>query len=220
MSTVATPVYRSEDIAKANVYEPSEDSFLLLDALEADLTSVQKLNPSVIVEVGPGSGVIITALAKMFKKSARCFAIDINASACVCTKKMALQNQVHVEVIQADLFAGIGTFGHIDVVFFNPPYVVTPHEEVVSEDMIVRAYAGGDRGREVVDRFLPLLSQRLSEKCIFYLLAIKENDPPDIVRVMLQLGFYGETLISRQVPGEKLCVLKFTRKKRANSTEI
>jgi hypothetical protein len=40
---------------------------------------------------------------------------------------------------------------------FNPPYVPTPDEEV-SRDGIARAWAGGHRGRRVIDRVLQKVS--------------------------------------------------------------
>lgn len=42
---------------------------------------------------------------------------------------------------------------------------------------IEAAWAGGERGREVTDRFLPAVVQLLSDKGLFYLITIAENDP-------------------------------------------
>lgn len=42
---------------------------------------------------------------------------------------------------------------------------------------IEAAWAGGTRGREVTDRFLPAVAQLLSSKGLFYLITIAENDP-------------------------------------------
>ncbi|KAI5704496.1 hypothetical protein M8J76_009333 [Diaphorina citri] len=211
MAQLPTPVYNIEHILNSNVYEPSEDTFLLLDALESDLPSLECLNPALVVEIGPGSGLIITALAKLLQGKAQCLAVDINPNACVVTQNTSESNGVKVEVIQSDLLSGLRREQKIDVLVFNPPYVVTPSEEVTEGEVIVRAYAGGHKGREVMDRLFPLLSSSLSDKGILYLLVIKENDPEDIIHRLSQYGFMGKTLLTRQVPGEKLSVLKFTR---------
>lgn len=39
---------------------------------------------------------------------------------------------------------------------FNPPYVPTPDEEVLRSG-IAQAWAGGNRGRVVIDKFLPVV---------------------------------------------------------------
>ena len=53
----------------------------------------------------------------------------------------------------------------IDVLIFNPPYVPTEDEEVVTDiplssqdNPIAAAWAGGKNGRVVIDRFLPLIT--------------------------------------------------------------
>ena len=42
---------------------------------------------------------------------------------------------------------------------------------------IEAAWAGGSRGREVIDRFLPMVTQLLSNQGLFYLVTIAENCP-------------------------------------------
>ena len=39
------------------------------------------------------------------------------------------------------------------------------------------SWAGGERGRQVIDRFLPQIAQLLSPTGVCYLLILKENDP-------------------------------------------
>ncbi|PFH32873.1 hypothetical protein BESB_014860 [Besnoitia besnoiti] len=51
----------------ADVYEAAEDSFLFLDALESDLQFLLRRRPSLIIEIGSGSGCIITFLRSLFR---------------------------------------------------------------------------------------------------------------------------------------------------------
>lgn len=60
---------------------------------------------------------------------------------------------------------------------FNPPYVPTPDEEV-ERGGIAAAWAGGERGRRVTDRLLPLAPALLSPRGEMFMVAVHENDPP------------------------------------------
>lgn len=51
-----------------DVYEPSQDSFLFMDALENDVNLIKKLKPLVCVEVGSGSGVLSCFLATLLQE--------------------------------------------------------------------------------------------------------------------------------------------------------
>lgn len=134
------------------IYEPAEDSFLLIDALEEDLMLLQNMKPSVCVEIGSGSGIIITAVAKALGTNSCCIAVDINPVACRVTQRTAQFNGTEVEVVTMDLMSGFHWDNRIDVLIFNPPYVATPSEEIGGHKVcgdIARAWAGGKRGREV-----------------------------------------------------------------------
>ena len=97
----------------------------MIDALELELNYIQHLNPTFAVEVGPGSGIISTALATALpnqgESKLQCivFACDINLSACTATLRTASQNNVSasLEVICTDLLVGLTDrcFGKIDL---------------------------------------------------------------------------------------------------------
>ena len=79
------------------VYEPSEDTFLLLDALFADRAALRA--SKTIVEIGPGSGVVATYLAKLTQNNV--VAVDINEAACALTMRTADANGARVDVVQS-----------------------------------------------------------------------------------------------------------------------
>lgn len=93
---------------------------------------------------------------------------------------------------------------------FNPPYVVTPPEEVGSHG-IETAWVGGRNGREVTCRFFPLVPALLSPKALFYLVTIEEDNPEEILKIVKTKGLQGTTALPRQAGQEPLSVLKFTK---------
>lgn len=206
---------------------------------------------------------------------------DVNPAAAECTAKTASCNGVSLQPVVTDLVRPSAIphvmvavwdwcmfpcqvesllpqlSGKVDVLLFNPPYVVTPSEEVgvyslhcrrlnlkvnccifffqVGSRGIEAAWAGGERGREVTDRFLPLVGELLSLKGVFYLITIAENDPgllqsrrisdhwspfhlnisipaEEIIRVLGESGLQGVSCLSARAANERLAVLRFRRK--------
>lgn len=156
-----------------HVYEPAEDTFLLLDALYTDRTTLRALRPAVIVELGPGSGVVSSYLSRLVGDEAFIVAIDVNPHACTATADTALANSARVDVIRGDLLSCVRT---CDALVFNPPYVTTPPEELRGHG-IEASWAGGVDGRQVIDRLLSMLGPDL-----IYLLVSQENKPHEIIR--------------------------------------
>ncbi|XP_040836623.1 methyltransferase N6AMT1 [Ochotona curzoniae] len=193
-----------------DVYEPAEDTFLLLDALEA--AAAELAGVEICLEVGSGSGVVSAFLASLIGPRALYMCTDINPEAAACTLETARCNRVHIQAIITDLVEGLlpRLKGKVDLLVFNPPYVVTPPEEVGSHG-IEAAWAGGRSGREVMDRFFPVASELLSPGGSFYLVTIKENNPEDILKTMKTKGLHGTIALSRQAGQEVLSVLKFTK---------
>jgi len=166
------PTPDTSHVPYTRVYEPAEDSFLLLDTLSspsetAFLTSRfsspshlpnASASPSLkeetkpysplILEIGPGSGVVIaflTAHATTIFGTSRgsgllSLAVDLNRYACVATAMTAgkavkdvptspgsgtaVSSGFFLDAVQGDLVSPL-RLGQIDVLVFNPPYVPT-----------------------------------------------------------------------------------------------
>eukprot|EP00743_Colponemidia_sp_Colp-15_P010877 GILK01012045.1.p1 GENE.GILK01012045.1~~GILK01012045.1.p1 ORF type:complete len:216 (-),score=24.85 GILK01012045.1:226-873(-) len=195
-----------------DIYEPAEDSFLFLDALDAERDSLQSLKGAVCVEIGSGSGIVITHLAKVLGPSNFYAAVDVNERAAVATSQTANQNKVAVEMVLSDLFSAFlpRLQQSVDILLMNPPYVPTPSEEVGSKD-IAAAWAGGIDGREVIDRFLPCIPHILSARGKFYLLLVEANKPSEIVTIMNAQGYTSTVVLRRKAFNERLCVIRFEK---------
>lgn len=80
------------------VYEPLEDSFLFLDALEKDLSLIRSLQPRLGLEVGSGSGVISAAVSKALGPTCYMMAVDVNPYACRATQETSERNKTFVSI--------------------------------------------------------------------------------------------------------------------------
>eukprot|EP00967_Tisochrysis_lutea_P132402 scaffold231077_cov30-Tisochrysis_lutea.AAC.3 len=86
------------------VYEPSDDTFLLLDALASDVDCLLKQVPAVCLELGTGSGTIITGLAQILSRAGApqsgtlFMATDLNPAAIAASVRTARSNRVSLQV--------------------------------------------------------------------------------------------------------------------------
>ncbi|XP_065176533.1 methyltransferase N6AMT1-like isoform X2 [Sycon ciliatum] len=195
------------------IYEPAEDSYLLMDALEAHCQQIRNLRPSLCVEVGVGSGAVLTFLGGIIGSSAHYIGTDISRHAAVAARSTGQHNNILIDTVQTDLVTALlpRCSGCVDVMLFNPPYVVTPSEEI-SQGGIAATWAGGVNGREVTDRLLPLVSRLLSPSGRFYLLLLEENQPGDVHQILSDTGLSGEEVIRRRSGPENLSVWCYKRK--------
>uniref|UniRef100_K3WFS2 Methyltransferase small domain-containing protein n=1 Tax=Globisporangium ultimum (strain ATCC 200006 / CBS 805.95 / DAOM BR144) TaxID=431595 RepID=K3WFS2_GLOUD len=199
-----------------NVYEPAEDTFLFLDALQDELPLLTALDPSFCLEIGCGSGAVFVYLANALQKlgtHAMFLATDINPLATTVAHNTATINGVETfDIVRTNLVACYEQRlqGKLDVLLFNPPYVPTPSEEVGSTG-IEAAWAGGVNGREVIDRLLPKIKDLLSPKGIFYMVVVVENKPKEIAAILAKDGFSMTVVRSTKARNERLSILKFSR---------
>jgi len=224
-----------------HVYEPAEDSFLLMDALHKDLIIQQRLHQMrracirrgsadcdkdcasgrgrcsrwlTCLELGPGSGVIITHLSRLLRHRGRFLALDVNPRACVMTEETLRRNgATRAEIIQGELVQPIKEKmrGTIDILVFNPPYVPTPPEEMQG-DGISRSWAGGEKGREVLDRLLPDVQHLLSARGVFYCVLLSVNEPDEVAAILKEHGgFEAELILQRRAGREDLQIVRYSR---------
>jgi len=126
------------------VYEPAEDTFLLVENLKVE-------EKEVVLDIGTGCGILAALAAKKAKKVV---ATDINPHAIKCAKKNAKLNGVEekIEFRLGDLFQPIKSDETFSLILFNAPYL--PSEPYEERSWIGRAWAGGSSGRKVIDRFI------------------------------------------------------------------
>lgn len=199
ISTPLLPQKPSESI-----YQPSEDSYLLLDALEADLSLIQSIKPVIMVEIGSGSGIALSFLPQCVYR----IGIDINPECCIYSNKTLKMNNRIGDCLNMDLSGGLRV--KADIILFNPPYVLTESKEITTKG-ISQSWAGGVNGREVIDRFLPLVDSILSPNGLFYMIVVNENGIDDIKSIMLKRNFKMDIVLYRVSGWEGLSCLRFSR---------
>jgi len=183
------------------------------------------------VEVGVGSAMVLTHAANVCSSRGYFLGVDINSEAALRAKRTLGRNGIpNADVIVSNLLGPVQARlqGAVDILIFNPPYVPTPSSEVVDPDekkgggeeaardssigMLSAAWAGGSRGREVLDKLLPVVPTVLSAKGVFYLVAVPENDPKELESIMSKYGFTCHLVCQRRAFNEDLRVYRYERK--------
>ena len=178
------------------VYEPAEDSYLLIDAALNEIAgSKQRLR---ILEIGTGSGIVTAAMMRDAPEH-RYAATDISPHAVACAKAN------RVPVVRADLFRGIR--GRFDLIVFNPPYLPTAPAERV-DGWLDYAWNGGDDGRAVIDRFLEHAPAFLADRGSILLLLSSLTGIETVRERMASAGLLVHEVASMRCPGEVLVVLR------------
>ncbi|KAF9270555.1 S-adenosyl-L-methionine-dependent methyltransferase [Marasmius fiardii PR-910] len=197
------------------VYEPAEDTFLLLDALEKDL---KPLSPAICLEIGSGSGCVSSFVGQILGSSSTLYlCTDISPHACKYTRLTGDKNNVPLNPINTSFAHPLASrLRHsIDVIIFNPPYVPTTSEEAhLAQDAshMAGAWAGGSDGMQVTNRFLTMVDNLLSPRGRFYLVAVKQNNIPEIQsRMLSSYDLHSEIVLSRRAGREHLSIIRFTR---------
>ena len=138
------------------VYEPAEDSWLMVEHLPSLKGSV--------LEIGCGTGIICINLAK---RGNQVTAVDINPRAIEATKFNSKKNNVNMETIEGDMFSKLKN-RKFDTIVCNPPYL-PPTDEYDDPDLSL-AVEGGPTGIEFTLKFLSEASLYLNLKGSIYMI--------------------------------------------------
>lgn len=133
----------------SNVYQPSDDSFLLAD-------NIQVKGNEKVLDMGTGCGIQGIIASKI---GATVTSSDISEEALKCARKNAELNGTDMTFVKSDLFGDIEE--EFDLIMFNPPYL--PTEPLDYDDELKTSWDGGDTGREITDRFIEGLKDHLTK---------------------------------------------------------
>ncbi len=195
-----TPEY---DADFSKLYEPAEDTYVLLDTLEEqrqqliDHFAHHGIQAPLCLEIGTGSGIITTFLQRnIVGNNGIYLTTDLNNYACQTSlrtnslNRTSKQEPVIIDSIQCNLTTPV-IDNAIDLLIFNPPYV--PSEEVPklpddvskideSADLLVDlALCGGEDGMVITNKVLDNLYKTLSQNGVALILFCARNKPDKVV---------------------------------------
>lgn len=179
------------------VYEPAEDTFLLVEYL--------KVEEEVVLDVGTGCGVLAVLAAK---KARKVVATDINPYAIKCAKKNAKKNRVEdkIEFRLGDLFQPIGPDETFDLILFNSPYLPSqPYEE---RTWVGKSWAGGLNGRKVIDRFISNAPEFLKSDGKISLVQSSLSDIEKTVDIFGKSGLKARVVAKVEFPFERIALIE------------
>lgn len=193
-----TKVETSED-----VYEPAEDTFLLLDAL--DSIGIKKTDN--FLEIGTGTGIVAIHVAK---RAGRVTATDVNARAAMCAKRNALANgAMNASFVIGDLFSMLKE--KYDAIIFNLPYLPQDAEETFG-GVIERAWDGGLNGREVTERFISQATLHLRKNGRIIMIDSSQSEHEKTISWFNESGYDAEIIHRLKLSFEELYVIAAERR--------
>ncbi len=187
-----------ELVTNSEVYPPSEDTYLLLDAIEIDPSDS-------FLEIGCGSGLLSVAASKTAQ---RVVATDISLEAVRNTQENLIRNSLayRCSVIQSDLLSAISPDSKFSVITFNPPYL--PKDEYTTD--MDHALVGGSVGVEMTETFLREVVAYLQDQGSVYVVASSLADIERVEAAMLETGLRVERPAAKKLFFETLQVLRGT----------
>lgn len=176
-----------------SVYEPAEDSFLLVKNV------IVQRNWNCL-DLGCGSGI---QSINLLMQHANVLAVDVNEIALENTLQNAKQIglEKNLRIRKSNLFSAISNNELFDCIVFNPPYVPSNKREFVELD-------GGKNGREILDRFLQRFPVYLKKNGVCYFLQSSLNGKQKTKHILKKQGLNFEIIAQKKLFFEELMVFK------------
>lgn len=182
----------------ADVYRPSDDTFLLAQAVHAHAKPGLRF-----LEVGCGAGFVSLVAARA---GCEVTCTDANPHAVALAAHNAKQNGLTLRAVETDLLAGLP--GPFDLVAFNPPYLPTDPDERLP-GVINLAFDGGRDGNETVLRFAAQLGALRHRPACILVVHSSLSDPAPLRAALANLGYRNDVVAEQALDFERLTVQRF-----------
>ncbi|UCF49754.1 MAG: methyltransferase [Thermoplasmatales archaeon] len=189
------------------VYNPAEDTFLLIEALDV-------VKGKSVLEIGTGCGIISLDCARI---GANVVCTDINPFAVDLTKRNYSRNKHLVkgdfDVRKGDLFKPIKNKEVFDIIIFNPPYLPTEKKDIVGgSGWFDVATNGGATGIKITTRFIDELTDYLKQNGKSYFIFSSLSDSDKLESLIKKKKFQFNVVSCRSFDFETISVYCLTKK--------
>lgn len=188
-----------------NIYEPCEDSELLLEIALSEIKKL-KIHNLKICEIGVGSGFIISNIAKEYPNN-NFYGTDINSDAIKFTKNEFKKISTKINLHKTNLLVDINE--KFDLILFNTPYLPCEEGEKFKDLTLKdKAIYGGKHGYEVIEEFIYQIYDKLNNDG-FVLMLFSSQSNFQYIKEILKLNFFDFEIIDKKtIFFEDLYVLK------------
>lgn len=188
------------------VYEPSDDSFMVANAILRGCLCVFDLS----VDVGCGCGLLSILLAE---KSKFTVAVDVSVEAARNTMLNAKRNGVwyKMAVVVGDLLEAFKCKPIFSCVVFNPPYLPEDEYDLIVPREFRVAWSGGFDGRLLIDRFLRSFSMFLKCGGEVYLVQSSLSNVDGTLRFLSSLGLRVEIVDEKHFFYETIYLIRVVK---------
>jgi release factor glutamine methyltransferase len=179
-----------------DVYPPSEDTYLLLDAVDI-------MPNDIVLDIGCGAGLATVAAAS---RAHLVLAVDISMSAVRNTRKNLQENGLAhaAEAIQSDLISAISAKNKFSIILFNPPYLPADENHTNEDHM----HIGGQEGSELTRRLIVEAINYLVEGGKLFLVISTLADSDAIEKTLEQNGLETKCIAEKALFFERIKVLR------------